>query len=1231
MRLKATPLTCVFAWAPEVLGTPTFLAAASVAGAIDDNFSGEAFLEIRLVDVTQTDETEMPVLGRTVIPAHALRVDWSPHGGERGIIAVSCEDGAVYVYDASIMMKNYGINPDRNTEEPRLSVIAEHRGAVRGCQFNPSQPTFLAIGGDDGAWDVWMLENPREPQRVPIMPDSAQPAGITHLQWNPKWPHILATSVANGVVNVWNLKTQTLAVSLHVSKSGKSGSSGNIIAWHPSMATQIAVGLDEKHPAIQIWDLKKAMMPLREMLGHENAVTGLAWNMTDHAILASCDADGKTLWWDPSTGERNGALQQQNGYMVDMKWSRALPVVLATSSFEPLFCVSTAEDVSSAPAPGASVQKSLQRPCGASIGISGLVASVSSHSANAVRLTRIVTNNASDPSGMSGGDPVAEISRLPPASVERVEWLKAHQYPLLAAAAACKNDRTPILSYLAEDAPTEDTEDPFETMQGTQKSLEDIAASHVAAGRINEAVEACLDECEFGDAFAIAYLQGGKLMQRVQQEYTRHILMNSQGKRHIVYASAVAAGDFRSLMVGGNALWKEALSVIISFVGERFSEACDKLALALKEAGNRESAMTCFICSGNVDAVAELWHEENMPVEKLVQEVLLLEEVTGRKVTSTFFGDYLYEYGLGLLGKGLLTKAMPIFQRSANVGNRNAAIMVDRMRFEVPCGQITFPFVATPLSDSLSQSCLEFLANKGNGQQQQQQQQPPSAVQPQYQQQRMGATMPPPTQQQQQQQPPSAVQPNMYGGQQQQPPSVVQPQYQQQRMGATMPPPTQQQQQQQPPSAVQPNMYGGQQQQPPSAVQPNMYGGQQQQAPAPGIIAQQPGPAVTANSAAPVPRLMPHPISSWSSLGSVGGGVVTNHPPATATMSGYCGAPPQNLPSQELQGPVPTSAPPRPPNHMDPQRSMPMIPPPSCGSSVTSVQGLHAPAQPTVVPSLPSQQVIGTPLAPPQQFPTPAQPPSGPRGMPLPPRAPSGLDTNPTSTFGAPPTGSLHRTGKSSPSPEPSAPRVGNMMVAPPGSAPPSMTSGGLPPPRMPSDGSNANWNMNPQSVTNQPPQAASMTAPSSVAPPPPGIPSTAVGTAPPVVTAPRVGGVAYAPVANPGAPPRFAAAGGRPADDFGLSSFEISSLNPEHRDLAQKLRTTIQQVANAQRRSAIAKAAMELFQALQTGSLPPDVVGLLSEYINCLGSQRSREMWKELATKHFSAIQHINNLKFLQ
>ncbi|EPY17175.1 protein transport protein SEC31 [Strigomonas culicis] len=390
MRLKTIASCAAFAWSPEKLGSPPLLALASFSGAMDDDFSNEPYMTFYVCDVTRTDETELRPVGRVRLPDRACRIDWSLHMGAQGIVAVACNNGTVAVYAVAAVLAAKGGDAG---PQALLWSLQAHQGAAHGCQFNVMQPNFLATGGDDGKWFVWSIpaKAQDQPQRVAAIANSAQATAITDIQWHPKYHHIVATATAGGVVCTWNLKTLSLAMKINVGKGAAAGAA-TCLAWHPTAATTIAVGVDDANPVVQIWDLKRVLSPERELKGHERAVTGLSWSARDTSLLASCGADGHTMWWDPATGKRLGELEAEAHGVVAVQWCPALSGVLATASLEPRFCVSTAEDMRSAPGgerAGAAPRWMQERPCGASVNAALTVASLAPGTADQLQLTSL--------------------------------------------------------------------------------------------------------------------------------------------------------------------------------------------------------------------------------------------------------------------------------------------------------------------------------------------------------------------------------------------------------------------------------------------------------------------------------------------------------------------------------------------------------------------------------------------------------------------------------------------------------------------------------------------------------------------------------------------------------------------------------------------------------------------------------------------------------------------------
>lgn len=111
---------------------------------------------------------------------------------------------------------------------------------------------------------------------------------------------------------------------------------------------------------------------------------------------------------------------------------------------------------------------------------------------------------------------------------------------------------------------------------------------------------------------------------------------------------------------------------------------------------------------------------------------------------------------------------------------------------------------------------------------------------------------------------------------------------------------------------------------------------------------------------------------------------------------------------------------------------------------------------------------------------------------------------------------------------------------------------------------------------------------------------------------------------------PSIKYSGSNANDDWGLSSFDITSLSSEHQVIAQKLCASVQQVSNLQRRSVVSKAAVKLLEMLQQRSLSESVVQLISNYVNAAGTPAAKNEWRQLSDMHFDTIQPFFNLKFL-
>ena len=83
----------------------------------------------------------------------------------------------------------------------------------------------------------------------------------------------------------------------------------------------------------QIWDLRSAYAPSKELLGHTRGVLGLDWCASDSSMLLSCGKDSRTLCWDPrtdGTAEQVVELPPAGNWVFEVQWCPKSPGAAAS-------------------------------------------------------------------------------------------------------------------------------------------------------------------------------------------------------------------------------------------------------------------------------------------------------------------------------------------------------------------------------------------------------------------------------------------------------------------------------------------------------------------------------------------------------------------------------------------------------------------------------------------------------------------------------------------------------------------------------------------------------------------------------------------------------------------------------------------------------------------------------------------------------------------------------------
>ncbi|KAG2498995.1 hypothetical protein HYH03_003181 [Edaphochlamys debaryana] len=315
-----------------------FLAAGTVAGAIDISFSTSSVLEVFPLDFASGSEALVPC-GSIAAPERFNRLAWGQHLADPsfpqlGLLAGGLADGSVCLWDPSILL-----DPSAKEQHrvPLLAKMQKHTGAVKGLEFNSFSPNLLASGAADSDLCIWDVAKPATPSLYPALKGGAGAPGqavggeITYLAWNKKVQHILASCSTNGTTVVWDLKRQKPVISFRDPNSQRRASA---IQWNPDIATQLIVASDDdRSPTLQMWDLRNSVSPLKEFVGHHKGVLSMAWSPHDSSLLLSSGKDNRTICWDVHSGDIVCEFSAAN-WNFDVQWSPTIPGIFATSSFD---------------------------------------------------------------------------------------------------------------------------------------------------------------------------------------------------------------------------------------------------------------------------------------------------------------------------------------------------------------------------------------------------------------------------------------------------------------------------------------------------------------------------------------------------------------------------------------------------------------------------------------------------------------------------------------------------------------------------------------------------------------------------------------------------------------------------------------------------------------------------------------------------------------------------------
>ncbi|CAI8611646.1 unnamed protein product [Vicia faba] len=356
-----------------------YLAAGTMAGAVDLSFSSSANLEIFKLDF-QSDDPELPLVAEYPSSDRFNRLSWGRNASSSeefslGLVAGGLVDGNIDLWNPLTMIRSEA------NENSLVGHLVRHKGPVRGLEFNTIAPNLLASGAEDGEICIWDLANPSEPTHFPTLKGSgsASQGEVSFLSWNSKVQHILASTSYNGTTVVWDLKKQKPVISFADSVRRRCSA----LQWNPEVITQLVVASDEDgSPSLRLWDMRNVMTPIREFVGHTRGVIAMSWCPNDSSYLLTCGKDSRTICWDTTTGEVAYELPAGTNWNFDVHWYSKIPGVISASSFDGKIgiynikgCRQDASGESDSGAVPLRAPKWYKRPAGVSFGFGGKLVS----------------------------------------------------------------------------------------------------------------------------------------------------------------------------------------------------------------------------------------------------------------------------------------------------------------------------------------------------------------------------------------------------------------------------------------------------------------------------------------------------------------------------------------------------------------------------------------------------------------------------------------------------------------------------------------------------------------------------------------------------------------------------------------------------------------------------------------------------------------------------------------
>ncbi|OUT21062.1 hypothetical protein CAS74_004060 [Pichia kudriavzevii] len=638
VKLFTADESAVTAWSHDP--TP-LLAAATLAGVVDDTFSSDAHLNIY-------NPFNKETVFSTDLPAKAHSIDWA----REGAMALGLEDSTVQLLNSQSLLHE----KPSNVASANITKYTQHTSPVLQVKFNPISGNILATSASRGEIYIWDTV-----KHTCLSPGQqmSQLGRVASLEWNNSMSHIFGTAGDNVFASIWDLRAKREVLQLSYGNCNLS-----TLAWHPTVSTKLVTASDtDSQPLILTWDLRNSSAPEKILEGHKRGIHSLDWCHNDENLLLSCGRDDASILWNPVDGTKLATYPNPASH--EIKFAPRDPEVFDTTKPITETIQQTNEsdfwnqiathETQHVKIDKLQAPKWLKRPISANFGYGGKLAIASLNSVKVVDLASKF-NLIDD----SSRDMISAISTNNFVSlVEKEEGGNDDDWKLLKKVI----NKEPINDILNVDSVYEETpidDDDFFAQISSNKSL----PNYTPTGTLNLNIDLIDDDFE---KRAIPLLLANKVEELLDlcietNHITEALVLTSNASKELkdkatsaFFSKKAPASSFARLLYSSNknsisdivqnadiSSWKEIAKTIINFSSANkpsFNVEMKLLGDRLLESdieNSRNLALSCYTVSGSLDKVSSIWLSE---LDKYYQEFLKNNSTTAFEARFKALGE----------------------------------------------------------------------------------------------------------------------------------------------------------------------------------------------------------------------------------------------------------------------------------------------------------------------------------------------------------------------------------------------------------------------------------------------------------------------------------------------------------------------------------------------------------------------------------------------------------------